>query len=81
MTVSPKDADNRPRLRIFRRHGYSMSSIAAKSSEVCFRFSHLTLLSIKNYEYFCAQNYELSYGYFIVTPIMGLGEVYFPGLA
>ena len=36
-----------------------MSSVAAKSSEVYFRFSHLTLLSIKNYEYFCVQNYEL----------------------
>lgn len=24
-----------------------------------FRFSHLTLLSIKNYEYFCVQNYKL----------------------
>ncbi len=36
-----------------------MSSIAAKSSEVYFRFSHLTLLSIKNYAYFCVQNYEL----------------------
>ena len=31
-----------------------MSGIA-----VYFRFSHLTLLSIKNYEYFCVQNYEL----------------------
>ena len=34
-------------------------SDAAKSSEVYLRFSHLTLLSIKNYEYFCVQNYEL----------------------
>ena len=46
--------DNCPRLHIFRRRGYSMFRIA-----VYFRFSHLTLLSIKNYEYFCVQNYEL----------------------
>ena len=47
------------RVRILRRHGYSMSSIAEKSSEVYFRFSHLILLRIKNYEYFCVRNNEL----------------------